>query len=146
MTETIEDADGSVTIKVDPADDTTGSGNTAEPISIITPDNNSTITTDTVTVSGKTKKNSKISLKLNGKEVATVLSDDTGIYTKSLTDLTQSSNILSASVLDGNNNIIGTTETKFGIKSDGPQILTTTVNPTSVTTGDDLSILTEAEA
>lgn len=146
VTETIEDADGSVTIKVDPADDTTGSGsNTAETISIITPDNNSTITNDTVTVSGKTKKNSKISIKLNGKEVATVLSDDTGIYTKSLTDLTQSSNIISASVLDGNNTVIGTAESKFGVATDGPQLIGTSVTPTSVTTGDTVTITTEAD-
>ena len=98
-----------------------------------------------MTVSGKTKKNSKVSIKLNGKEVATVLSDDTGIYTKSLTDITQATNILSVSVLDGNNTIIGTAESKFGVATDGPEIIGTSVSPASVTTGDTLTITTEAD-
>lgn len=68
-------------------------------------------------VSGNTKKNSKVILKLNGTEVATLVSNDVGIFTKNLPNITQTTNILSASVLDGNNTVIGTTETSFGMMS-----------------------------
>ncbi len=72
-------------------------------------------------VSGKTKKNSKVILKLNGNEVGSVISDDTGLFTKSLTDITQAANVLSVSVLDGNNTVIGSSDVSFGVSAEGPK-------------------------
>ena len=80
-------------------------------------------------VSGKTKKNSKVILKLNGTEVATVVSDDSGVFTKALTSISQKSNILAASVLDGNNNVIGSVETQFGTAIAAPLYYNLSVLP-----------------
>lgn len=128
VTEAVEDAIGTITIKVEDTTSTVGTG-TSEPISITTPEKNSAITSDTVGVSGKTKKNSKVIIKLNGNEVATVVSDDSGIFTKTLSNITQATNILSASVLDGNNIVIGTTEVSFGAVSGQPKFYALTVLP-----------------
>jgi hypothetical protein len=64
-------------------------------------------------VSGKTKKNSNLSIKFNGKDSGTAKTDETGIYTYKLTGISQQSNLLTVSVLDGNNNVIGSAETQF---------------------------------
>lgn len=65
-------------------------------------------------MSGKTKKNSKVVIKLNVKEVGTTNSDENGIFTYKLTGISQQSNALNASVLDGANTIIGSIDTQFG--------------------------------
>ncbi len=124
-----EDADGSITIRIEENSTSwSGSGNT-ETITITTPEKWSAITSDSVMVSGKTKKNSKVVLKLNGNEVGTVISDDTGLFTKSLSNISQSTNILTASVLDGNNAVIGATEVQFGTATTGPKYYNTSVLP-----------------
>lgn len=81
---------------------------TAETVTIITPENNGKIAGETLVISGKTRKNSKVTITLNGKEVATVSSDDSGVFTKSLSGITQENNILLASVVDANGKVIGT--------------------------------------
>ena len=50
------------------AADTTGGTTTTETVTIVTPVKDSQITTDVIAVSGKTKKNSKVSFLLNGKD------------------------------------------------------------------------------
>lgn len=66
-------------------------------------------------VSGKTRKNSKISLALNGQDAGTIISDESGIFTKNITGITQENNILIAKLLDGSNSPIATSpEIKFG--------------------------------
>ena len=80
-------------------------------------------------VSGKTKKNSKVILKLNGNEVGSVISDDTGLFTKSLTDITQAANVLSVSVLDGNNTVIGSSDVSFGVSAEGPKYYNLSASP-----------------
>ncbi len=67
---------------------------------IVSPAKNSKITSDVVIVSGKTRKNSKVSLSVNGKDMGAVLSDESGVFTKSISGITQDSNILSASLID----------------------------------------------
>jgi hypothetical protein len=66
-----------------------------------------------VMVSGKTRKNSKVSIKLNGQDVGTVIADDSGIFTKNLTGLTQENNILTASLIDGTSASATSPEIKF---------------------------------
>lgn len=112
VNEAVEDAEGSITIRVDENTTPTSTGGT-ETVTITTPEKGSQITGNSVMVSGKTKKNSKVILILNAVEVATLVSDDTGIFTKNLTDITQATNILKVNVLDGNNSIIGSSEVSF---------------------------------
>jgi hypothetical protein len=84
-------------------------------ITIITPESGTKITGDMITVSWKTRKNSKVTVKLNGKSVGTSeLSDDIGIFTKNITGITQESNIVTAELMDASNAIIATSaEIKF---------------------------------
>jgi hypothetical protein len=67
VTEATEDVGGSITITIEEAT-TTQPPNTNEPVTITVPERGSTVTTDTIMVSGKTKKNSNISIKFNGKD------------------------------------------------------------------------------
>lgn len=65
-------------------------------------------------VSGTTRKNSKVSLSLNGKTAGTVVSDDSGLFTKELTGVDQENNILTASLLDASDTAIATSsEVRF---------------------------------
>ena len=108
-----EDIIGEITINVDPEWSNSTGGD--QVISIITPENGTKITGETVMVSGKTRKNSKISLALNGQDAGTVISDESGIFTKNITGITQENNILIAKLLDGSNSPIATSpEIKFG--------------------------------
>lgn len=128
VNEAVEDAEGSITIRIDENAAPTATGGT-ETVTIMTPEKGSQITGNSVTVSGKTKKNSKVVLTLNGTEVATLVSDDTGIFTKSLSDITQATNILKVNVLDGNNTIIGSSEVSFGTVTSGVLYYGTSVLP-----------------
>jgi hypothetical protein len=94
-----DDIMGEATIMVDAAAVTTPT--TDASVTIITPENDTKITGDMMMVSGKTRKNSKITLILNGQDAGTVVSDDTGIFTKNITGLTQENNILTANLIDG---------------------------------------------
>lgn len=94
-----DDIMGEATIMIDPAAVTTPT--TDASVTIITPENDTKITGDMMMVSGKTRKNSKITLILNGQDAGTVVSDDTGIFTKNITGLTQENNILTANLIDG---------------------------------------------
>lgn len=103
------DLSGETSVNVVPAD----SGNTnwtSEPITIISPENNSKITSDMVSVSGNTRKNSKVNIKLNGVVAGTASSDADGIFTKTISGITQQSSIISADVLDANGAIIGSSQ------------------------------------
>jgi hypothetical protein len=82
-------------------------------VTIITPENDSKVTGDMVMVSGKTRKNSKVTIKLNGQDAGTVIADDSGIFTKNLTGLTQENNILTASLIDGTTASATSPEIKF---------------------------------
>ena len=108
-----DDIIGEATISVDPAAVTTPTLD--QNVTIITPENDTKITGDMLMVSGKTRKNSKITLMLNGQAAGTVVSDDSGIFTKNLTGLTQENNILVANLIDGTNTTISSSpEIRFG--------------------------------
>ncbi len=146
VSDAVEDAEGTVTIKVDPADSLATNTASGETITIITPENNSSIATETITISGKTKKNSKVILKLNGSEVATLASDDSGIFTKTISNITQSSNILTAEIMDGNNRAVGIAESRFSIADAGPKYYNTAITPSnSVEAGSPIGITIDAE-
>lgn len=77
-----------------------------EELQILTPTANSKITGNTLTISGKTRKNSKVSLNLNGKDIGVVVSDNDGLFTKEVTDISQENNIIKASLLDASDAVI----------------------------------------
>lgn len=128
-----EDIIGETTINVDPQ--CTGpdcAGAATDEIKIITPENGTKITGDTVMVSGKTRKNSKISLNLNGQDAGTVISDETGIFTKNITGISQENNILLARLLDGSNTAIATSpEIKFGRQVTSVATYAVVISPSS---------------
>ncbi len=108
-----DDIMGEATIMVDAAAVTQPTLD--ESVTIITPENDTKIAADMLMVSGKTRKNSKITLLLNGQDAGTVVSDDSGIFTKNLTWLTQEANILVANLIDGTSTIIASSpEIRFG--------------------------------
>ncbi len=127
VNETREDAGGSLTIRIEDATSTTLPPQ--ESITITTPEKGSVVTSDTVMMSGKTKKNSKVVIKLNVKEVGTTNSDENGIFTYKLTGISQQSNALNASVLDGANTIIGSIDTQFGFWVKAPTYYNTSILP-----------------
>ncbi len=99
-------------------------------------------------VSGTSRKNSKISLALNGKEIGTVVSDDAGLFTKELTGIDQENNILVASLLDASNTAIATSpEVKFTKIATTGSLYGVTVSPSnSVASESKITITVEAEA
>ncbi len=108
-----DDIIGEATISVDPA--AVATPTLDQNVAIITPENDTKITGDMLMVSGKTRKNSKITLMLNGQDAGTVVSDDSGIFTKNLTGLNQENNILVANLIDGTNTTIASSpEIRFG--------------------------------
>lgn len=124
------------------------SSGTVQDISLITPENNSQIPSDTIMVSGTTRKNSKVSLSLNGKTAGTVVSDDSGLFTKELTGVDQENNILTASLLDASDTAIATSsEVRFTKIVATWSIYGLTISPaTSVTAGSNMTLTIEAQA
>ena len=104
VTDVSDDIIGEATINVEPATTTVTPADTS--IVIITPENGTKIANDMVMVSGKSRKNSKVIIKLNGQEAGTVTTDEGGIFTKNLTALTQENNIITASLIDGANTVL----------------------------------------
>ena len=125
-----DDIMGEATILVDPALVTAVASDAS--VTIITPENDTKITADMLMVSGKTRKNSKITLILNGQDAGTVVSDDTGIFTKNLTGLTQENNILVANLIDSANAIVASSpEIRFGRVLTSASTYGLTISPAS---------------
>ncbi len=80
-------------------------------------------------MSGKTKKNSKILIKLNGKEIGNAQSNTDGIFIFELTNIDQQSNLLSASIVDGTNTVIGTIDSQFNYGAKAPAYYNTSITP-----------------
>ena len=101
-------------------------------VTIITPESGAKISGDMVMVSGKARKNSKITLTLNGQTVGTVVSDDSGIFTKNVTGLTQEDNILVANLIDETSTIVSSSpEIRFGRVSTVVSTYAVTISPAS---------------
>lgn len=110
-----ESLEGDVSVVVDEGT-STPIGPSGE-ISIITPEKNAQITGDTLLVSGMTRKNSKVNIRLNGTDLGTVLSDDTGLFTKEVTDVGQENNVLQVSLLDASSAVIASSDDITFVKS-----------------------------
>jgi hypothetical protein len=124
---------------------TTQSG--GETVTIVTPVKDSRITSDIVAVSGKTKKNSKVVFILNGKELGTSITDDSGLFTKTLSGASQDKNLLQVNLLDGTNAVIAKSEEViFERAKDTTGFYNIVIKPsTTVETSSGISILVEGD-
>ena len=141
----IDDISGEATVNVEAAAVATGAA--LEEIAIITPAAGSKITTEVVVVSGKSRKNSKINISLNGQDMGSVLSDESGVFTKTLTGITQASNLLTATLVDGAGNTIGKSpDITFEKIAGGPAYYNATITPgTAIESGNEITMTIEAE-
>lgn len=115
-------------------------------IVIITPANESKIPGTQTTISGKARKNSKIALFLNGAEIGTVVTDDAGIFTKEVSNVSQENNIIKASLIDADGKVIATSpEVKFIKSSEASSIYGVTISPSnSVAASEKITVTIEA--
>ena len=125
-----EDIAGEVTITVEEGKGTTATS-TGE-IQILTPTADSKITTSTLLVSGTARKNSKVSLDLNGENVGTVVSDSEGLFTKEISNISQENNVLKASLIDANDSVIATSsEIRFSKTNETSSIYGLSISPSN---------------
>lgn len=123
------------------------SGNeNSETVTIISPTKDAKIVDSKVTVSGTARKNSKILLSLNGSDVGTVVTDDSGTFSKEITEINQENNLLKASLLDADNKVIWTSEEiKFSKTTENSSIYGVTISPaTEVEVSKEITITVEA--
>jgi len=146
VADAIDDVSGIKTIRVEAAAVTT-TATGSDSISIILPENDTVLNMgDLVTVSGYGKKNSKVNIKLNGTDVGTVLVSDDGMYTKTLPSLTQPANIVVVELLDGNNKVISTAQSRFTLSNTDPIFNSLTVEPSNtVEASTGITLLVDAE-
>lgn len=139
-----EDIYGEVIITVEPAGTSTVA--TGSEISILTPTMDSKITTDMVLVSGTARKNSKVSIELNGQNVGTVISDAEGLFTKEVQGITQENNILKASLIDATDAVIATSsEVKFAKTTETSSLYGLSIAPgTSVESSTEITLTIDA--
>lgn len=115
---------------IDVSEGATTTTASTEEIQILTPAADSKITGTTLVVSGKSRKNSKVSLTLNGQDLGSVVSDNDGLFTKEITNITQESNILKAALLDANNATIASSpEIKFSKSNETSSIYGLSIQP-----------------
>ncbi len=130
VSDAVEDASGKKSIRVDAATDTSTASGKQDSITIITPANNDILNMgDFITVSGYSKKNSKVNIKLNGSDIATVPTDENWLYSKTLPTLTQQSNIIVTELLDGTNKVTSSTQVRFSLSNTNPVLNSLTIAP-----------------
>lgn len=118
-----------------------------EKVMIISPDNNSEIPSDSVNIIGSTKKNSKVQVWLNGKQVGDSQTGEDGKFVYELKKLDQTQNIVQVKVLDGTDAVIGESDkVSFKTSTGGPVFNTLTVKEgTKVSVGTVLNVEISAE-
>lgn len=121
---------------------------TKEIVTITTPDNNSEIPSDALNVTGAAKKNSKIQIFLNGKQVGEAQTSEDGKFIYALKKIDQEQNVLQVKLLDGTDKIIGESEkVSFKTSTGGPVFNTLTIKEgKKVSVGTLLNIEIIAEA
>ena len=92
-----------------------------EIVTITTPENNSEIPTDSINITGSAKKNSKIQIMLNGKQVGESQTSEDGTFIFELKKIDQELNILQVQILDGTDKVVGISEkVSFKTSTGGP--------------------------
>lgn len=151
MNVTVIDAENDNLEGVAPVTVTTGTETTTtakETVIITSPDNNSEIPTDSVNVTGSAKKNSKIQIFLNGKQVGESQTSEDGKFIYELKKIDQEQNVLQIKLLDGTDAISGESEkVSFKTSTGGPVFNTLTVKEgNKVSIGTLLNVEISAEA
>lgn len=83
-----------------------------------------------MTVSGKTRKNSRVNLSLNGQDAGNVVSDNDGLFTKEIPNITQENNILKATLVDAAGATIATSpDVKFAKSNDTSSVYGLSIQP-----------------
>lgn len=141
-----DNLEGVASVTVSAGDATTTT--TKETVTITSPDNNSEIPGDSVNVTGTTKKNSKIQIFLNGKQVGESQTSEDGAFIYELKKLDQEQNVLQVKLLDGTDKVAGeSSKISFKISTGGPVFNTLTVKEgKKVSVGTLLNIEISAEA
>lgn len=99
-------------------------------IEILSPEDGLTIWENKVKLTWKTKKNFQVKLFLNSKEVASLNSNDDWSFEKEITDLQDWENVLSAKILDADNNVIWESKSvKIKVSSNVPKIKSVKIVP-----------------
>ncbi|MFA5917878.1 MAG: hypothetical protein WC850_06625 [Candidatus Gracilibacteria bacterium] len=99
-------------------------------ISIISPENGIVIGTNYVTVSGKTQKNHKVKIKIDGEDVKTTTSNNDGVFEEKLDNLKNGDSTIKAVVLDADNKEIGVSkDIKITIKAENPEFNSIKITP-----------------
>lgn len=121
---------------------------TKETVTITSPDNNSEIPSDSVNVTGSTKKNSKVQIFLNGKQVGESQTNEDGSFVYSLKKLDQEQNVLQVKLLDGTDKVSGESEkVSFKTSTGGPILKSLTIKEgKKVPTGTLLNVEISADA
>ncbi len=141
-----DNLEGVASVTVTIGSDTTSPSK--ETVTITSPDNNSEIPSDSVNTTGTAKKNSKIQIFLNGKQVGESQTSEDGTFIYELTKLEQEQNVLQVKLLDGTDTVIGeSVKVSFKITTGGPIFNTLTIKEgKNVTTGTLLNVEISAEA
>ena len=103
-----ENLEGSANVTV--TNGSTGKTEAAGDITISSPANGDTIPDTKTTVSGTTKKNSKVQIFVNGKKVGDTQSDDAGDFLLPIKTLESDQNVIQAKLLDGTDKVVAQTE------------------------------------
>ena len=112
--------EGSNKVKVGGGDSSTPTTGT-ELVTITSPDNNSTLGSKDISVTGTTKKNSKVQLFVNGTKALESQTDEKGQFMFQAKNVDQTTNVLSVKVLDGTDKVIGeSSKVSVQISADGP--------------------------
>lgn len=92
-----------------------------EVVTITSPDSNSEIPSDSTTVTGSAKKNSKVQIFLNGSKVGESQTDETGKFLYEVKKIDQEQNVLQVKLIDGSDKVIGESEKiSFAVSTGGP--------------------------
>ncbi len=119
--------EGNAKVKVG-AGDAPAATSSGELVTITSPDAGSTVGSKDLSVTGTTKKNSKVQLFLNGAKALETQTDDKGSFVFQLKNVDQTDNILSVKVLDGSDKVIGeSAKTSVKVGSEGPAFTSITL-------------------
>lgn len=129
----------------------TGSGSAgSETVTITSPENGSTVSGKEIDIIGTTKKNSKFTVYLNGKEAGESQTDDKGAILFKLKNIDQQQNVVSVKVFDGNDALAGESQ-KIGFslaEETGPEFQSISVQEGKEVQGGTIlhvSVLAEAK-
>lgn len=136
--------EGSTKVKVG-AGSATPAGTGTELVTITSPDDGSTLGNSTFSVVGTTKKNSRVQLFVNGQKALETQTDDKGGFVFDVKNTDQAKNVLSVTVLDGTDKVIGeSAKVNVNVGTEGPQYLGIKLSQKDVTPGAKITIGVDA--